>query len=147
MSDARLVLLLDERDLRRSAELYAQGADRRDKALWASIFTEDGVIEAPGLSLVGRANIVTALDVMARLYVATQHRVHNQVVSIDGDSAQGETYSTADHLSADGGTRTILTWAIRYQDRWRRVDGRWLFSHRSLVIDWTDTRTIGQPHA
>jgi hypothetical protein len=42
MSDARLVLLLDERDLRRSAELYAQGADRRDKALWASIFTEDG---------------------------------------------------------------------------------------------------------
>jgi hypothetical protein len=142
MSDARLALLLDERDLRRSAELYAQGADRRDKDLWASIFTEDGVIEAPGLRLEGRANIVAALDVMARLYLATQHRVHNQVVSIEGDSAQGETYSTADHLSVDGGTRTILTWAIRYQDRWCRVDGRWQFSHRLLVIDWTDTRTI-----
>jgi uncharacterized protein (TIGR02246 family) len=142
MSDARVALLLDERDLRRSAELYAQGADRRDKELWASIFTDDGVIEAPGLRLEGRANIVAALDVMARLYVATQHRVYNQVVSIDGDSAQGETYSTADHLSVDGGTRTILTWAIRYQDRWRRVDGRWQFSHRLLVIDWTDTRTI-----
>ena len=50
------------------------------RTLWASIFTDDGVIEAPGLRLEGRANIVAALDVMARLYVATQHRVHNQVV-------------------------------------------------------------------
>jgi hypothetical protein len=143
MSDARLERLLDERDLRRTAELYAQGADRRDKALWGSIFTEDGMIEAPGMCLKGRANIVAALDVMARLYRATQHRVHNQVVAVDGDSAHGETYSTADHLSEADGQRTILTWAIRYQDRWQRVGGLWQFSHRLLVIDWTDTRTIG----
>jgi uncharacterized protein (TIGR02246 family) len=140
--DPRVERLLDERELRRTAELYAQGADRRDKQLWASIFTEDGVIEAPGIRLEGRASIIAALDVMARLYVSTQHRVHNQVVSIGGDNAQGETYSTADHLSDAGGTRTILTWAIRYQDRWRRVDGAWRFSHRSLLIDWTDTRTL-----
>ena len=85
---------------------------------------------------------MTALDTIAELYLATQHRVHNQVVSVDGDVADGETYSTADHLSSAGGTRTILTWAIRYQDRWRRVDGAWQFSHRLLVIDWTDTHTI-----
>ena len=142
MIDPRVERLLDERELRRTAELYAQGADRRDKQLWASIFTEDGVIEAPGIRLEGRADIVAALDAMARLYVATQHRVHNQVVSIDGDTAEGETYSTADHLSAADGTHTILTWAIRYQDRWRRVDGAWRFSRRSLLIDWTDTRTL-----
>jgi hypothetical protein len=142
MTDPRLGQLLDERDLRRTAELYAQGADRRDKRIWASIFTENGIIEAPGIRLEGRASIVAALDAMARLYAATQHRVHNQVTSIDGDTAQGETYSTADHLSIAGDTRTILTWAIRYQDRWRRDDGVWRFSHRSLVIDWTDTRTL-----
>src|SRR5262245_60335640 len=142
MSGARLERLLDERDLRRTAELYAQGADRRDKALWAAIFTEDAVIEAPGMRLTGRASIVAALDVMASLFLATQHRVHNQVVALDGDSAQGETYSTADHLSEADGKRTILTWAIRYQDRWRRLDGAWQFSHRLLVIDWTDTREI-----
>jgi len=142
MSDARLAQLIGERDLRRTAELYAQGADRRDKALWASIFSEDAVIEATGIRLEGRANIVAALDTMAELYLATQHRVHNQVVSVDGDVAHGETYSTADHLSSAGGTRTIITWAIRYQDRWRRVDGAWQFSHRLLVIDWTDTHTV-----
>ena len=92
MSDARVALLLDESELRRSAELYAQGAGRRDKALWASIFTDDGVIEAPGLRLEGRANIVAALDVMARLYVATQHRVHNQLVRIEEELGSEAVY-------------------------------------------------------
>jgi SnoaL-like domain len=142
VSDPRIARLLDERALRRCAELYAQGADRRDKTLWASIVTEDCVIEGPGLRLAGRANITAALDIMATLYTATQHRVHNQVVTIEGDSAEGETYSTADHLRTADGVTTLLAWAIRYQDRWRREDGAWRFSHRRLVIDWTETRTL-----
>ena len=142
MSDPRLERLLDEAALRRTAELYAQGADRRDKALWASILTEDCLLEAPGIELKGRAQIVGALDIMAQLYVSTQHRVHNQLVTIEGDRARGETYSVADHLSVADGRTTILTWAIRYQDRWQREAGRWLFSHRALVLDWTDTRVL-----
>jgi hypothetical protein len=142
MSDLRLERLLDEAALRRTAELYAQGADRRDKALWASILTEDCVIEAPGMELKGRVQIVAALDIMARLYLATQHRVHNQVVTIDADNARGETYSVADHLSVADGRTTILTWAIRYQDRWRREGGQWRFAHRALVLDWTETRQL-----
>ena len=142
MSDARLERLLDEAALRRTAELYAQGADRRDKALWASIVTEDCVIAAPGIELRGRARIVAALDIIATMYDSTQHRVHNQVVTIEGDSAHGETYSVADHLNVAEGRTTILTWAIRYQDRWRREAGQWRFAHRALVLDWSDTRVL-----
>ena len=141
MSDA-IERLLDEAALRRTAELYAQGADRRDKALWASIMTEDCVIEAPGIELKGRAQIVAALDIMATLYTATQHRVHNLVATIEGDRAHGETYSMADHLTVAGGQTTMLTWAIRYQDRWRRETGQWRFARRVLVLDWTDTRVL-----
>jgi ketosteroid isomerase-like protein len=142
MSDLRIERLVDEAALRRTAELYAQGADRRDKALWASIMTEDCVIEAPGIELQGRAQIVAALDIMAQLYVSTQHRVHNQVVTIDADSARGETYSVADHLSVADGRTTILTWTIRYQDRWRREAGQWRFARRVLVLDWTESRLL-----
>jgi len=142
MHDSDLRLLLDEAALRRTAELYAQGADRRDKATWAAITTEDCLIEAPGIILRGQREIVAALDFMAQLYVATQHRVHNQIALIDGDSARGETYSVADHLSVAEGGRTLLTWAIRYQDRWRREDGVWRFEHRFLILDWTETRLL-----
>jgi hypothetical protein len=142
MSDQQLLRLLDEAALRRTAELYAQGADRRDKVTWAAITTEDCVIEAPGIILRGQREIVAALDIMAQLYVATQHRVHNQIVSIEGDRARGETYGVADHLSAVEGGRTLLTWAIRYQDRWRRDEGQWRFEHRFLILDWTETRVL-----
>lgn len=37
MQEAQLKRLLDEAALRRTAELYAQGADRRDKVIWAAI--------------------------------------------------------------------------------------------------------------
>ena len=142
MSDPRIERLIDEAALRRTAELYAQGADRRDKALWAAIFTEDCLLEAPGMRLKGRAQIVAALDIMAQLFTATHHRVHNQVVTIEGDNAHGETYSVADHLSVADGRTTILTWTIRYQDRWRREAGQWRFAHRALVLDWTESRLL-----
>jgi SnoaL-like protein len=143
MSEADVARLIDAAALRRTAERYAQGADRRDKATWAAIVTADCIIEAPGIRLVGREQIVAALDVMARLYVATQHRVHNQLTSIEGDSARGETYCIADHLRlGEDGQRQLLTWAIRYQDRWRREQGEWRFASRTLLLDWSETRTL-----
>jgi len=142
MSDGDLAHLLDLAALRRTAELYAQGADRRDKSVWAEVLTADCVIEAPGISLRGREQILSALDIMAKLYIATQHRVHNQTVTIDGDRASGETYSVADHLSLADGRKTLLSWAIRYQDRWRREEGVWRFERRTLVLDWTETRAL-----
>jgi hypothetical protein len=140
---ALLQRLADEAALRRTAELYAQGADRRDKSIWSAIVTADCVIEAPAATLRGRQQIVAALDIMARLFLATQHRVHNQIVTIEDDTAHGETYSVAEHLSLKDGRRTVLTWMIRYQDGWRREEGVWRFSRRSLVLDWTETRVIG----
>ena len=109
MHETDLRRLLDEAALRRTAQLYAQGADRRDKTTWAAITTEDCLIEAPGITLRGQREIVQALDIMAQLYVATQHRVGNQIVTIEGDSARGETYGEADHLSVTEGGRRRRT--------------------------------------
>ena len=64
------------------------------------------------------------------------------IVTIDGDGAHGETYCTADHVARDDAGTTLLSWAIRYQDQWRREDGQWRFTNRLLVIDWTETRSI-----
>ena len=128
--------------LRRTAELYALGADRRDKALWSSILTEDCVIEGPDFTLTGRDAALASLDFLAASYAATQHRVHNQLVEVHGDSAEGETYSTADHLSRDDTGEHLLSWALRYQDQWRREGGVWRFNRRTLLLDWQETRAI-----
>lgn len=40
--------LIDEAALRHTAEIYAQGADRKDKQLWRSVLANDCRIEGPG---------------------------------------------------------------------------------------------------
>jgi hypothetical protein len=141
MLDADLARLLDEWALRRAAE----GVDRRDRELWGSVMTDDCVIEGPGYRLAGRARILETLNLLAERYVATQHRVHNQVVVIEHETASGETYSIADHLFVSAEKQYVLSWAIRYQDRWRCENRQWRFTSRVLVLDWTETRAVQKP--
>ena len=131
--------LLDHALLRRSAELYAAGADRRDKALWREVLAEDCLIEGPGFSIPGREANLVSIDHLTAMFRATVHRVHNQLATIDGNRASGETYCTADHLQADG---TILSWSIRYLDEWRREDDVWRFTRRHLIVDWEEVRPV-----
>lgn len=126
--------------LRQTAELYAVGADRRDKALWTQVLAEDCVIEGPGFSVSGRNANLGSLDALSQMFRATQHRVHQVVATITGDTAAGETYCTAEHLLNEADM--ILVWAIRYQDTWRREDGVWRFTHRHLIVDWEETRAV-----
>jgi hypothetical protein len=126
--------------LRQTAELYAVGADRKDKALWRAVLAEDCVIEGPGFSVSGRDANLGSLDALGQMFRRTQHRVHQVVASITGDTATGETYSTAEHLLNDADM--ILVWAIRYQDSWRREGGAWRFTARRLIVDWEETRPV-----
>ncbi|WP_176594639.1 nuclear transport factor 2 family protein [Sphingobium sp. EM0848] len=139
MPDA-LQSLIDQSLLRQTAEIYATGADRRDKALWQQVLAEDCVIEGPGFTSEGRENCLPSLDALGTMFRGTLHRVHQQTVTIDGDRATGETYCTADHLLK--GEDAILVWAIRYQDEWRREEGLWRFTRRRLIVDWTETRPV-----
>ncbi len=132
--------LRDLAELRRTAELYAQGADRRDKALWQAVLAEDCVIEGPGFSIAGRDANLGSIDALGQMFRATVHRVHNQVATVSGDDATGETYCTADHLLNE--TDSVLVWTIRYQDHWRREEGHWRFTHRKLIVEWEEVRPV-----
>ena len=136
-------LMLDQHLLRQAADIYAIGADRRDKALWRQVLAEDCAIEGPGFTSTGRDNCLLSIDALAQMFRATQHRVHQQMVTIDGDTAVGETYCTAEHLLPD--RDAVLVWAIRYQDEWRRDASGWCFTRRKLILDWSETRPVIAP--
>ncbi|WP_235536226.1 nuclear transport factor 2 family protein [Sphingomonas sp. Root50] len=140
--DAEVRRLLDERAIRRAATLYAIGADRRDPAIWTDIMAEDMVLITPRGRIDGRDRVLAALPKLAAAFTATQHHVTNQLHMIDGDGATGETYCVADHMTqAADGSRSILRWAIRYQDELRRTGDRWRFTRRELILDWEERRS------
>lgn len=135
--------IIDQAELRRTAELYAQAADRRDKNLWMEIMTADCCLQGPGFELSGRDAVLSSLDALTAMYSVTQHRIHNQTVRISADSAEGETYGSALHIATSEGGKEIVDWAIRYQDQWRREEGAWRFCSRKLVLDWEERRKLG----
>ena len=91
-------------------------------------------IEDAGVTALG------SIDALGQMFRATVHRVHNQVATVTGDAATGETYCTADHLLND--VDSVLVWTIRYLDRWRREDGQWRFTHRKLIVEWEEIRAV-----
>ncbi|MBP2316611.1 nuclear transport factor 2 family protein [Azospirillum soli] len=137
-----LETLLDEAAYRHLAVQYALGADRRDKAVWAALMTQDIALIVRDRHTEGLANVLPLLDGLAATYEITQHRVFNQVLTVDDDTATGETYGIADHVKADDGGQTLIRWAVRYQDRLRRDGQGWRFSERRLIIDWVEKHSV-----
>lgn len=142
-----LETLLDETAYRRLAVQYALGADRRDKAVWAAVMTQDIALIVRDRRTEGLDNVLPLLDSLAATYEVTQHRVFNQVLTMDGDTATGETYGIADHVKTEDGERTLIRWAVRYQDRLRREGRGWLFSERRLIIDWIERHSVKRQSA
>lgn len=142
--------LADRVALRDLVEAYAHGVDRREPDAVAALFCEDGVLAIyegdpdrvePDRVRTSRREIADALTGLSR-YAATTHFLGQQSVQLDGDVASGETYCMAHHISDTDGERRDKILSIRYLDRYRRVDSRWHFEERRLVIDWADERVL-----
>ena len=134
--------LQDREKLRDTVMLYAAGADQRDKALWSKILADDCSMEGPGFQKDGIAECLESIDQLKQMFVKTRHNILNHNVDIKGDTAQGETYCIADHIIDVDGRQHILSWHIRYQDKWIRSGSDWKFTHRKLILDWEETRQL-----
>lgn len=137
--------MADTLALRETAEIYARGADRRSKQDWRAVLADDVEIIGPGFVISGCEANLGSLDMLGQMFRATRHLIHNQTVEINGDQARGETLGTAEHVIASDDGETLLCWAIRYQDQWRREDDTWRFTRRHLIVDWEELRPLKAP--
>jgi SnoaL-like protein len=139
----------DRLEIRELVDAYAHCADRRDAKGQMSLFTEethfivfmDARSEKPSVELNRREDLALVFDELNK-YEATTHFMGQSTVVLDGDRATGETYCIAHHVSASEGKRTLFIASLRYYDVFAKVEGKWLFAERKIMVDWTDTRPI-----
>lgn len=135
--------LTDERALLGLANRYAQAVDRRDADALVALFTGDGGLDRPGASWRGQEQLRGIVARLNTLYGSTFHTVRNQTVAIDSDNAEGETYCVAMHMMPlTDGIQRRMDMGIRYQDRFVRQNGSWLFARRELIVDWVETTEL-----
>ena len=129
---------------------YLFALDWQDPALYASTFTEDGVLIWAGGTVTGRAAIVKEMQearaVDKRAIAGTaplrpfrrRHFISNVVLKVDGDRATGRAYWF--EFNNDMRDRRPYLGAYgHYQDELRRVNGRWLFSKRQIFNEQRDS--------
>ncbi len=76
-------------------------------------------------------------------YAATMHFFgQTTILTLTSDRGTAETYCMPHHLTIDGGKRRLMIAALRYSDKFAKIDGAWLFSERRLYVDWIEERAV-----
>ena len=139
----------DRLAIRELVDAYAHCADRRDAKGQMSLFTKDAHFvvfmdaksEKPSMELNQREDLAPVFDELNK-YEVTTHFIGQSTVILGGDRATGETYCIAHHVLASEGKRTLFIASLRYYDVFAKVEGKWHFAERKLMVDWTDTRPL-----
>lgn len=139
---ADLTAIADERNINRLVLDYARGADTRDGALFASVFTEDGELEYNGRKSTGTHQL-SKIPGGLNAYEKTYHTVLNTVIDLDGDQATGEVYSASHHLKPiEAGAFSDRVMYITYRDRYARTAKGWRIAYRLVDVEFIEYKPV-----
>jgi SnoaL-like domain len=94
----------------------------------ASVFAEDGVWESPDFGMAtGHAAIRELFKKFQATFSFSQHNMTNPLITVDGDHATGVWYIMGPWNYTDTGAKQWL--ALRYDDKYVKVDGEWKYKH------------------
>ena len=134
--DPVLQELVDKAAIRDLMARYARGVDGRDPDMIATTFTSDAYTNYGEWDGRGRENIVNWIMRPSTSHSRSTHFMGDQVIQIDGDTAEVETYAVAFGVRDVDGTPSVVTTGLRYVDKMVRHSGQWLVRHRVLHLDW-----------
>jgi len=140
----------DRLAIRELIEAYAHSADRRDAKGQMALFTADTHFvvymnakdPTPSQELHSR-ELLAPVFADLNQYAATMHFIgQSTIFALNGDSATGEAYCIAHHLTVDGEKRRMMVAYLCYLDTFAKIDGMWLFAERLLYVDWLEQRAL-----
>ena len=121
--------LVAEREIRMLVARYAHLADDDAYDEWAELFSESGVLDAGGTRVTGRADLRQWL-VDVQKDRSMRHLVTNVAITVDSSRTA---HATMDLLLLRGREgRWAVSAAPRYDDRFGKEHGVWLFLERKL---------------
>ena len=120
----------DIHEIRQLLALIFHAGDAFDVETWLDCYTDDALFHSPQIHMEGRDELRAGFPAL-RGTSATRHWIGNIVVEVDGDEATSVAYL----LVVSATFPPVFMCSGVYHDRFRRVDGRWLFSERILDLD------------
>lgn len=115
------------------ASAYAVACDEHDMPRLLGLFTEDACFDSPSGLMVAKGR-----EAIAQMFVKTFkirgpafHWTHDHFIRFDDADPDAASGLVLSHAETTPNNEVSLA-AMRYQDDYRRVDGRWLFQKRII---------------
>ena len=121
---------------------YAAGVDRRDWALYRSLFADAVAIDFSSFSPNLLPQKMSADEWVARVipqftgFAATQHSLTNPLATIDGETAAITMYVQAHHVFDPTNAASWYTIGGYYEDTLARAEERWVLTGVRLTVTW-----------
>ena len=132
-----LRLWVDKNELLELVYAYARAVDRHDYELLRSLYTEDGTDDHGHMFKGSADDYVKWLPSILASWETMLHSITNTSFVVNGDVAEGDIYKITYHRSKPPARQDVISGG-RFLDKYRRcADGKWRFSARMLVQDWT----------
>ena len=146
----------DRAEIQNLMSTYIYALDLKDADAYAATFTEDGVINHAGGIARGRDEIrafirTSAANARRQLEsrdkalprpIPSRHMIGNlEIQEIKGDTGKGRAYWSS--MAADENGQAHVSEYGFYEDEYRRVNGKWLFSKRLIVNEFREGRQYG----
>ena len=115
------------------ASAYAIACDEHDMPRLSSLFAEDAVFDSPSgfLKANSRQEICDMFVRVFKIRGPGYHWTHDHFVRFDDNKPDEATGLVLSHAETLPGPDVSLS-AMRYEDRYRREAGRWVFARRSI---------------
>ncbi|HVM64763.1 MAG TPA: nuclear transport factor 2 family protein [Acidimicrobiales bacterium] len=128
----------DRLELQDLAVQYSTSVDRKDWALYESLFTPDAIIDYTQVGGIrGHPREVAEwLSTTMPMFASYQHLVANHELKIDGDEAWGRAmlFNPMGCPTPDGVQVAFV--GLWYNDRYRRTPDGWKFTERVEEASW-----------
>jgi hypothetical protein len=133
----------DESAVAETVYRYATGVDRRDWALYRSLFADMVTVDFSSFDPHLTPRVVRADDWVAGIVplftglAATHHTMTNPRAVVDGDEATITMDVQAHHVHDPDDPASWYTIRGHYDDTLARIDGRWLLTGVRLTVTWS----------
>lgn len=105
--EKKLHQLLDREEIRTLMSKYCHGIDKKDEALFMSIWADDGVYELPRGQTAGIEGIRQLVQKVWREVPKCHHHITNPLIDVEGDKASARTDVIYYRQTADGALQLL----------------------------------------
>ena len=138
----------DRMELKALVDFYATESDKNNQDCYVEIFRPDIKLNVYfGGKLGMTANDVQDMIRQYKAFGAAKVSFHmngqQSVDFIDETHATGTCYALATLVTEQDGKDVLTTHAVRYYDKYEKIDGRWWISEREQHFEWSTNQTLG----